>query len=127
MNEIIGRSSSLLTDDDWRGEEVEGLNFGSPGGSRTGPPSPITPVGGGGCPGIEGVKSFPPVGVSSLFCRGRNSQRWRGKSSTKSLGLSVSCDIRRDDSDFHFHYNNRILAFTFIMTPSVAGNSRKLV
>ena len=53
-----------------------------------GPLEPKIPV---GVPGLRAGGAVWEMRVSpSLLCLGRNSQKWRGKSSTKSLGRRVS-------------------------------------
>ena len=96
MNDIIGRSSASIGGF-CRGEE-EGFIFRSPGGTprefgrRVSDASVVPPWGVAVPTDTAGVEILAPtVGVSRLFSRGRNSHRCRGKSSTKSLGLSVSC------------------------------------
>ena len=96
MNDIIGRSSSLSSPDGPWGVEEAGLKFGPP--VEGGTPAPLvppdtSPLVAAASTETAGVQVLPPIpaaGVCPLPSRGRNSQRCRGKSSTKSLGLRVS-------------------------------------
>ena len=76
-NEIVGRLLQLA-EEVAEGEEEEGEEEGKGGG-------------GGGAVGAEVCASAAQCPTfSSIFFRGRKSQRWRGKSSTKSFVRRVS-------------------------------------
>ena len=121
MNDIIGRSSASL-DGFCRGEE-EGLIFRSPVGTprEFGPRVSVVPPWGVAVPtDTAGVEILAPtVGVSRFFSRGRNSHRCRGKSSTKSLGLRVSCVMITAYFQLKFNMHTYILYQGFLECESV--------